>query len=121
MIKKREIWYDDNDEPVYYETKNPLFTELPDYHFDRDEMSKVFTSGFEDWVWEHMNRYGFDFFITKNEDTIYIIHFPSGTIVSWYKHMGRANQCNKNLTIEDLKEFKKMLLEDFGYEEVSND
>lgn len=110
--------YDGEDEVVYYESKNPLFQDLPQYHFDRDEMCKVFDSEFVDWLWDHINEYSDEFFITKSWDEFYIIHFPSGTIVNWYKHVGRTNTCNKPMTIEDLKEFKKMLLSDFGYEEV---
>lgn len=103
---------------VYYETKNPLFQDLPQYHFDRSDMCEVFDCDFMNWLWFHMGKANDEFLITKNDDEFYIIHFPSGTIVNWYKHMGRTNTCNKNLTLDDLREFKKMLLESFGYEEV---
>lgn len=121
MIKKITDRIDDEGFAVYYQTENPLFDELPQYHFKRDEMEEVFDGDFEWWLWDHMNEYSDDFFITKNGDEYYIIHFPSGTIVNWYKHVGRTNTCNKPMTIEDLKEFKKMLLDDFDYEEVSDD
>lgn len=104
--------------PVYYETKNPLFEELQQYHFNRNDMCEVFDSEFTDWMWDNLNRSNDEFLITRIGDEFYIIHFPSGTIVNWYKHMGRTNTCNKNLTLDDLREFKKMLLESFGYEEV---
>lgn len=122
MIK--EINYESNthlDEegyPVYYETKNPLLKDLPQYHFDRSDMCTVFDVDFMQWFWNHLESSNDEFLITQRGDEFYIIHFPSGTIVNWYKHMGRTNTCNKNLTLDDLLEFKRMLLESFGYEEV---
>ena len=104
--------------PVYYETNNSLFEELPQYHFDRSDMCDVFDTEFMEWFWDHLGDRSDDFLITQNGDEYYIIHFPSGTIVNWYKHMGRTNTCNKNLTLDDLREFKKMLLASFDYEEI---
>lgn len=102
---------------VYYETSNPLFKNLPQYHFGRDDMCEVFDDAFMEWFWEHIECSNNEFLITRQGDEFYIIHFPSGTVINWYKHMGRTNTCNKDLTIEDLREFKKMLLESFDYEE----
>lgn len=122
MIKKidysRTERRDENRCPVYYETKNPLFTNLPQYHFDRGDMCEVFGAEFMSWFWDHLEDSNSEFLITREDDEFYIIHFPSGTIINWYKHMGRTNTCNKDLTLDDLREFKKMLLESFGYEEV---
>lgn len=121
MIKRIDYasakYHDEEGYPIYYETTNPLFKDLPQYHFDRDDMCKVFDSDFMHWFWCNLERRNSEFLLTQNEDEYYIIHFPSGTIVNWYKHMGRTNTCNKNLSLDDLREFKKMLLESFGYEE----
>lgn len=109
---------DEDGYPMYYETSNPLFKELPQYHFDRAAMSSVFDAIFEAWLWDHIEDDNNDeFLITRRGDEFYIIHFPSGTVINWYKHVGRTNTCNKDLTVDDLIEFKKMLLESFGYEE----
>ena len=125
MIKKinynEELHMDEEGYPVYYETKNPLFETLPQYHFERSDMCEIFDWKFEDWLWEHKEECNDEFLFTSRGDELYIIHFPSGTIVNWYKHMGRTNTCNKNLTLDDLREFKKMLLEAFGYEEVADE
>lgn len=104
--------------PVYYETKNLLFKDLPQYHFDRDDICAVFDADFMGWFWDHLEDRNDEFLLTRSDDEFYIIHFRSGTVVNWYKHMGRTNTCNKDLTLDDLREFKKMLLESFGYEEV---
>lgn len=106
---------------IYYKTKNPLFQPLPQYHFDRDDMCKVFDEDFIWWLYDHVNESNDEFEISRVSDEYYIIHFSSGTIVNWYKHMGRTNTCNKPLTLDDLREFKKMLLESFGYEDDEND
>ena len=122
MIKKidnmSDAHLDEEGYPVYYETKNPLFEELPQYHFDRGDMSAIFDVDFMYWFWDHLECKTDEFLITRSGDEFYIIHFSSGTIINWYKHMGRTNTCNKNLTLDDLWEFMKMLLESFGYEEV---
>ena len=109
---------DEDGRPVYYETKNPLFQDLPQYHFDRSDMCEILDVDFMWWFWDHLEERTDEFLLTRSDDEFYIIHFTSGTIINWYKHMGRTNTCNKNLTLDDLREFKKMLLESFGYEEV---
>ena len=109
---------DEDGNPVYYESKNPLFGNLPQYYFDRGDMCEVFDADFMNWFWDHLECRSDNFLITQNDDEFYIIHFPSGTIINWYKHMGRTNTCNKTLTLDDLREFKKMLLADFDCEEV---
>ena len=121
MIKKidytSDAHRDEEGFPVYYKTENPLFADLPQYHFDRTDMCEVFDADFMDWFWYHIGDQNDEFLLTRSGDEFYMIHFQSGTIVNWYKHMGRTNTCNKNLTLDDLREFKKMLLESFGFEE----
>ena len=73
--------------PVYYKTKNPLFMNLPQYHFDRDDMCDVFDSDFMDWFWDHLGDKNDEFILTYEDDEFYIIHLSSGTIVNWYKHL----------------------------------
>ena len=47
-----------------------------------------------------------EFVMVKNGDEYYIIHLASGTVINWYKHLGRTNTCNKSgFTIDDLNEF----------------
>lgn len=87
--------------------------DLPQYHFDRDEMREIFDANFVDWLWDHMNEESDEFEIKQRGDEFYIIHYPSGTIINWYKHMGRTNTCNKPLTLEELKDFKERLQNDF--------
>ena len=46
------------------------------------------------------------------EETNYILHKESGTLVSWYKNLGRAHCCNKKFTLDDYKEFANKILSD---------
>lgn len=46
----------------------------------------------------------------KEEDEFYIIHFRSGIIINWYKHLERTNTCNKEgFSTDDLIEFLVLL------------
>lgn len=107
-------WINNDD---MWKPKSNYFDNLPQYHFERDDFAEVFSPIIE-FIWDNMYSYSDSFFITRNGDEFYIIHFPSGTMINWYKHLGRTNTCNKPLTIDDLKEFKRLLLLDFGYIEV---
>ena len=94
------------------------------YHFTRDEMTKVFEEVFPlnsqiwDWniVWYCYFKDTNSFHAFRDEDEFYILHKPSGTMINWYKHMGRTNTCNKDLSLDELKLFllllRKELVED---------
>lgn len=54
-----------------------------------------------------------DFLLYYKDDNFYIIHLDSGTMINWYKHLGRDNTCNKKgFTYADLKEMLTALKED---------
>lgn len=53
------------------------------------------------------------------EEEYFILEKDTGIIVSWYKHLGRCNVCNKDLTIENYEEFAKRILEEL--KEKNND
>lgn len=96
--------------------KSP-FEMLPQYALSRDDFINIYgnvsevlmnenpyeTSNFKGWY---------------NDDEWYILHKSSGTMINWYKHCGRTNTCNKILTIEQHKEFAKMILEDMKENDV---
>lgn len=96
---------------------------LPQYHFEREaftnEFYKVFgdTDGIFDVIvacQEH--RVTDEFFLLYGDDEFYIMHRQSGTMINWYKHLGRTNTCNKEgFTLEDLHEFLVLLKEDMSY------
>lgn len=102
--------------------KSAYLKELPQYHFDRvefiDAFRNVFTSKemfeLEVACQEHSSLLNFHLYFA--EDEFYIIHLPSGTIINWYKHLGRTNTCNKDgFDLDDLQEFLKELKKEMGW------
>ncbi len=95
--------------------------ELPQYHFDRDlfidSFKKVFSA---DEIFElecacQEHRSLTDFLLYYADDEFYIIHLDSGTIINWYKHLGRTNTCNKEgFGLDDLQELLEALKEDLN-------
>ena len=101
--------------------KSAFLQELPQYHFDRDafveSFKKVFSTDeiFELEVACQEHRALSDFHLYYAEDEFYIIHLQSGTIINWYKHLGRTNTCNKEgFGLDDLQELLEALKEDMG-------
>ena len=92
---------------------------LPQYYFERDDFVNAFREVFTDEeVFDIEVMCGYpkitdEFMLCRNSDEFYIIHFDSGTIINWYKHLGRTNTCNKEgFSLKDLKEMLTLLKED---------
>lgn len=104
--------------------------ELPQYHYDRDVFVNVFKQVFsineicdlEVACQEHRSLA--NFLLYYAEDEFYIIHLPSGTMINWYKHLGRCNTCNNEaFSTYDLLEFLVMLkyeITDSESEDIDN-
>lgn len=96
------------------------------YHFTRDEMTKVFKEVFPlnsqiwDWdiVWNCDFRDTYSFHTFRDEDEFYILHKPSGAMINWYKHMGRCNTCNKDLSLDELRLFLLLLRKELVEEKI---
>lgn len=89
---------------------------LDQYYFDRDSFVECFKSVFsDDEIFElesacQEHKLLGDFLLYYVYDEFYIIHLTSGIMINWYKHLGRANTCNKKgFTLNDLKELLQML------------
>ena len=91
--------------------------DLHQYHFNREEMTNIFNEIFpidsEKWDWDSVWMCEFpdtsSFHAFRDDDEFYILHKQSGTMINWYKHMGRTNTCNKDLSLEELKLFLLLL------------
>ena len=63
-------------------------------------------------------EYNLDNFTTDNfkfwwyENTYYLLHLSSGTLITWYKHLGRCLEVNKDLYLNEYKYLAKLLCED---------
>lgn len=93
--------------------------ELPQYHFQREDFLNEFYSVFtSNEVLEleeacHNHCITEEFFMLCEEGEYYIIHRKSGTIINWYKHLGRTNTCNvEGFSLEDLHNFLVLLKEE---------
>lgn len=100
---------------------------LPQYHFERDDFVKAF---YEFFTSEQIvdietlcqeTTYLDHFILLYHEDEFYILHKASGVVINWYKHLGRTNTCNReDFTLDDLREFLKILSNDWGFDKRSN-
>lgn len=96
------------------------------YHFERDQMTRIFEEVFPlnsmawDWdcVWYCDFKDTNSFHAFRDEDEFYILHKDSGTMINWYKHMGRTNTCNKDLSLDELKLFLLLLRKELVEEEI---
>lgn len=81
------------------------------YQIERDEFVRIFSEIDEILIdiYEFENE---KIKIWCWEDEYFILEKDSGIIVSWYKHLGRCNTCNKKLTIENYEEYSKRILEE---------
>lgn len=96
------------------------------YHFVRDEMEKIFEEVFPSdsqvWDWDEVRNCDFrdtnSFHTFRDFDEYYILHKPSGTMINWYKHIGRTNTCNKDLSLDELKLFLLLLRKELVEEKI---
>lgn len=96
------------------------------YHFTRDEMTNIFKEVFPldsqvwDWdcVWYCDFRDTNSFHVFRDENEFYILHKPSGTMINWYKHIGRTNTCNKDLSLDELRLFLLLLRKELVEEKI---
>lgn len=97
-----------------------ILQELPQYHFERDAFVSTFEQVFtwdeivkiED-LCQHHKQVGDFLLFYSSEEEFYIIYLPSGTLINWYKHLGRTNTCNKeNFSTADLRHLLERLKAD---------
>lgn len=87
--------------------KNNRLEDMKQYHFEREQFEKawedVFTKEELVMVLSEGNLVTTNFLYTRIDDEYYLIHLDSGTLINWYKHLGRTNTCsNENFTLDDL-------------------
>ena len=93
-------------------------TELPQYHFDRDDFVKVWDEVIgdsTDYILElcinHANTVNFELWCDEFEE-YYIKYIPTNVTINWYKgaHLGRTNTCTEpNFTLDDFRKFLTQL------------
>lgn len=96
--------------------KSEFLKMMPQYHFERKDFTDIFKKIFDDDQIEEVmqkcickEQTAYFMFLTM-EDEYYIIHMDSGTMINWYKHLGRTNTCNKEgFGLDDLEEFLQLV------------
>jgi hypothetical protein len=93
---------------------------MKQYFVGRDLFCKAFTRyvpSFIDVMWDKGCDFMVgDFKMFRCGDEFYILHLVSGTMINWYKNLGRTNTCNKQLTFNEFMEFLLLLREDMREE-----
>ncbi len=105
-----------------YNVRNKWLQPMKQHAFDRDQLTKLFNDHIasnekafetlEDAIAGTDDHEVGDFRCWKDSnEEFYILHVPSGTIVGWYKfyHFGRCNFTNRDMTLDDLKDFFVLL------------
>lgn len=102
---------------------NKHLKDLPQYHFDRGDFCRVFEEVFtyDEYIEIDVlcsgNTFIDEFSLFRWEDEFYILHLNSGTMINWYKHMGRTNTCNKpDFTLDDFRVFLQKLREELVWD-----
>lgn len=92
---------------------SPLLQELPQYHFTRDSFCSVIRDNYPDFEEDFFDslpsKHTDSFSLFTVSDERYILHRESGTMINWYKNLGRTNTCNKSLDLKGLEEFILLL------------
>lgn len=89
---------------------------MEQYPLERRAFEELFSEIEKRTFYEGINEVEDDEFrYWKYGDEFYILHKDSGTLINWYKHLGRCNTCNKPLSIAEYREFASRFLETLDY------
>lgn len=107
---------DDREPPM-----SSFLLNMPQYHFERSVFVTAFTKILGPDLCEEVQdlcietKMTSSFLLTNDGDERYIIHLPSGTVINWYKHLGRTNTCSKpGFGLDDLREMLLSLKEELS-------
>lgn len=76
---------------------------MKQYPIERDAFCKIFGKIYDDFYNALYDTTTESFKVWRYDEEFYILHLDSGTMINWYKHLGRCNTCNKDLSIEEYK------------------
>ena len=87
------------------------------YQIEREDFRQIYNT-VEDYIYQEYKYEDDVFKFWRYDEEFYVLHKPSGTIINWYKHLGRTNTCNKDLILEEHKEFARLFLIDMEEHDV---
>ena len=86
---------------------------MKQYPIERDIFCNIFGKIDEEFYDELYDVTTWSFKCWRYDDEFYILHLDSGTLINWYKHLGRINMTNdKTLTLDELHQELLKLKED---------
>ena len=104
-------------------------TELPHYHFDRDDFVRVWQGVLDDSDTDNVldmcdvHTITDNFEMWRDEEEYYVKYLPNGVTINWYKgtHLGRTNTCtDPNFTLDDFEKFLVQLKHDIIAKSTEN-
>jgi len=102
-----------------FKRKRKNLDTLKQYAIDREVFTRIFLRIYKLDMDDYLYNYeGHSFKAWKYDDEFYILHKDSGTLVNWYKHLGRTNTCNKNLSLVEYLQFVTMFLDEIDKEVI---
>ena len=93
------------------ETRNNL-DRMKQYPIERELFCDIFSKVYNEFYVEFYNITTQSFKCWYDDDEFYVLHLDSGTLINWYKHLGRCLTCNKNLSIDEYKYLANLLYEE---------
>lgn len=91
--------------------------QMKQYPIERDLFCEMFRPAWrklkEDWD-VYIDTDSFRYWY--HDDNHYLVHLKSGTLINWYKNLGRCLECNKDLSLEEYK-----YLSTLWYDELSEE
>lgn len=96
-------------------------TAMSDNYISREAFCEIFGE-VDSILWDrNFEHNGSSFKCFLHSDSCYMLHLESGTCISYYKHLGRANECSKPLSDAELILFRDLLLRELEGEILDPD
>ena len=82
---------------------------MKQYPIDRQLFVNIFGNVYNEFYDKFYDVETESFKCWYDDDDFYILHLNSGTLINWYKHLGRCLTCNKDLSINEYKYLSNLL------------
>lgn len=99
---------------VLHKTVSENLSSMEDDYISREDFCEIFGE-VDKVLWsQNFEHNGVSFKCFLNRDMRYMLHLDSGTLIGYYDHLGRANNCSKPLNTEELILFKELLMKELS-------
>lgn len=87
---------------------------MKQYPIERGLFCNIFGRVYDEFYDKFYNTTTDSFKCWYDDEDFYILHLPSGTLINWYKHLGRCLTCNKDLSIYEYEVLANKLYEELA-------